>query len=617
MKKFISLIMVLILVFTFVSCEKNEPKSTEPSETKSEEPQASSSETEVVSELPADISERAMANFEKKLNEEQYIMTAPGYNTVTVHSKDAVIFKFEEKDLFRDFCAMSLNNEAFQGFFSDDGIYNITFLGEITALKAARMQIPNYWFDEEVSDNIFELFYNDVENPLKFMSKDYTVMSTALTFAGYGQSALPLMHEVYLILDNEDPSVAHITCEIDDDEVARHYFDDIDITIEFKETSSDSRLDAWFASPVYPNVKTYWDGTDEFILDSIFFPGYGLDAVPFPTYASYAFLNDAKNFVYDNQVSIRDSHATEEQVEEYKKLLLDEGFTEVKEADENGIEHTYFRRSLRPEYKCYTQISIEYNNGANLIAKKYYENDYYETLEEINPLIGDKHYPMLPDTSSMVLKKAFDSHNQLIESWQYMFDYDMELFVTLEFTDEESLNSYIDDYTDSIIDAGFKPRYESDEESPIDHYEGDNSFHTWRYHIEDEPNTVTFLYKAERIISAEEANQTLKKAGFPQITIPESFLARDLTKYHEQMFGDKEHVLWYSIACYFESDEEGNAYLDELTTMLESKGYERTNPASVSCSKDNAYYNEKTDMLVSFDYDSNETGAAARLEFRK
>ena len=68
---------------------------------------------------------------------------------------------------------------------------------------------------------------------------------------------------------------------------------DVDILITFGEAESDPRAEAWMKDPdrAYPEARTEW-GTDEIHLNAVFLPGYGLTAVPFPDFATYAFTLD-------------------------------------------------------------------------------------------------------------------------------------------------------------------------------------------------------------------------------------------------------------------------------------------------------------------------------------
>lgn len=91
-------------------------------------------------------------------------------------------------------------------------------------------------------------------------------------------------------------------------------------------------------SPVYPEAKTAWSDDDIFIFNSVFLQGYGEDVIPFPSFASYAMTNAGEHFVENDEVTIRDSHASEQNIADYIETLKAAGFAEVKEADEEGVD---------------------------------------------------------------------------------------------------------------------------------------------------------------------------------------------------------------------------------------------------------------------------------------
>ena len=358
-------------------------------------------------------SEKAMKNFLNKLEEGNYVMTVKDYLTTTVSSRDLVNFEYEE-EIYRDFSAVSVDNESFQIFLDEDPL-EAQYLGEGQAIDAASKRLPNSWV-ELADGNIWNLFYNIQEEPLKFVSYDETLKQSLLSFVGYNENALRLMHEVYLILDKEEPTSARIQAEIDEDFVARVNYDDIDVQIVFGNAPGNAKAEAWMANPVYPEKRDGWTETDEFVFNSVFLPGYGLEAIPFPAFASYALSVDGVNFIMTDEVDIRDAHATQQDMADYAVELIRNGFREVKE-NVDGVEKTFYRKMLREDYKCYSSILLEYNDGVDLIAKKYYDFPIYDDLAEINKVIEATGYPALPASENFTSYKGTDRANEMSESW--------------------------------------------------------------------------------------------------------------------------------------------------------------------------------------------------------
>lgn len=546
-------------------------------------------------------SETAMNNFLNKLEEGNYVMKAKDYLTTTVYSRDQVNFEYDE-DVYNDFTAVSVNDEVFQ-IYLDEQPLEAQFLGEGQAIEAAAKKLPNSWIS--LSDgNIWNLFYNIQEEPLKFVSYDDTLKQSVLSMVGYGETNLRLMHEVYVTLDKEDPTTVHIQAEMDEDMVARLFPEDIDIEITFGNAQSNATADAWVADPVYPKAKTDWDETDEFIFNSVFLPEYGLEAIPFPDFASYAMSVDQENFVMDDEVYIRDSHATEKDIADYAAKLVQNGFIEVKETVD-GVEKTFYRKMLREDYKCYSSINLEYNDGVDLTARKYYDFPTYDDLDSINQVIKAAGYPVLPDSENFTSYKGTDRANEMMESWLYFFAYDLGLYVDIDFKDKEETDEYIKDYEETLANAGFTAVKDEEEEDAV-RYDSENGFYSFRYNFLDD-DTVSFLFKSEKYISPAEAEKMVKDAGFPTISLNEPITCRDLRAFEKVRYG-RNRKATFSISQHFESAEKAEGFLSAYEAALNAMGFDRENPAAVGSLKEIVIYNPEKEMYVGFDYYPDEAG---------
>ena len=561
----------------------------------------------------AEISENAMQSFLDKLEGGDYVMDVTGVQKVTVYSEDLVFFDYADNDAYGDLAVMSVNNEVFQGFVEDGQIGNVSFLREGTAMEAAEKRLPNYWMSEEASEgNIYNLFYNDPDEPLKFVSYDPNVQDQLRTLVGYGNVAIKYMHEVYLTFDSEDPSEAHVTCVVDDDEVARYYFDDIDITITFGGAEADPAATAWMADPAYPDARTEWTEGDIFIFNSVFLPGYGEKAIPYIPSASYALQIDEERFLSEDAVFIRDPHATEEDVQAYADILKENGFEEV---DEDG--ETFYRQLLREETKCYSSIHLEYNNGLDIEARKYYEFPEYEGIDSINESIVSNDYPALPETDDLTGFKATETKYEATEGWLYFYDYNTVLYVYADFEDQDAAMAYLDSYGEDIVNAGFTPVFiDDDENEGIDHYVSEDEARTFRYHFEDD-DTVILLFKAEKLLTEPETQTILKNAGFPEIDADAFVSARDQTRFHKVMYG-RNYDSATTVTMRFETQEEAEEFLDEYTGELEEEDFLRVPPSDMGSTKNNAYTNEETGLGVAFDFVPAEDGGETYiyLEFK-
>ena len=548
-------------------------------------------------------SETAMNNFLNKLEEGNYVMKVKDYLTTTVYSRNQVNFEYDE-DMYNDFTAVSLNDEVFQ-IFLDEQPLEAKFLGEGQAIETAAKRLPNGWLDL-ADGNIWNLFYNIQEEPLKFVSYDDVLKQSILSMVGYSDTTLRLMHEVYLTLDKEDPTTVHIQAEMDEDMVARLFPEDIDIEITFGNAQSNATADVWMADPVYPVAKSYWDDTDEFILNSVFLPEYGLEAVPFPDFASYAMMIDQENFVMDDEAYIRDSHATQQDMKDYAAKLIQNGFTEVKETVD-GVAKTVYRKMLREDYTCYSSIELEYTDGVDLTARKYYDFPIYDDLDSINEVIEAAGYLALPASENFTSCKGTDRANERTDSWLYFFTYDLGLYVDIDFNDKEETLQYIKDYEETLVNAGFTAvKDEEEDDADAIRYDSENGFYSFRYNFLDE-DTVSFLFKSEKYITPQEAEKMVRDAGFPTIRLDEPITCRDLRAFDKVRNG-RNRKANFTLSQHFESAEKAEEFLTAYEAALNVAGFDRENPEVVGSLKQIVIYNPEKEMYVGIDFFPEEAG---------
>ena len=617
--KWLPLLLALVMVFALLctACGKSgedtqpepEPADTTPDEPVTpDEPEEPEEPAEPSPEEIAEISERAMNNFLAKILAGNYVMEAEGVIKTSAVSDDLVVFDYADDDLYRDFAVMSLNNEVFQCFLEDDGIRNVTFLTEGTALETSSVRLPSHWLDEEVSEgNIYNLFYNDTEDPMKFVSYDVNVQDQLRSAVGYGQIAVNYMHEVYLTLDQEDPTVAHITCEVDDDEVARYYFDDIDMVITFGGAESDARVDAWLNDPVYPDARTEWQYGDYFMFNSVFLSGLEDPLIPFPANASYAMQLNDETFYLDDEILVRDPHGTQEDVDSYIELLKAAGFEETESED-----GTCYRRLLRDETKCYASAYVDYDDGLNIEVVKYYDFPTYEGLDAINGVVTAAGYPALSATEAMTDLTATDTRFEQTESWLYFYDYNTVLYVHGKYADYDAMQAYLDAYAEELLKNGFSDP--DDEESEVDYYVSADGSSSFRYHFEDDGETVILLFKSEKCLTADEGNAILTAAGFPAVDASAWTSGRDHKAFYKTMYG---YDLTSAVTCtlHFANPEEAEAYLDAYVGQLEEDGFFHEPP--VYSRKAMGYNNEEKGLGVAFDYYPEDgDGSGVYLEFK-
>ncbi len=589
-KRFLIALAVLFLCLT--GCDKKDPEPVEP--------------VDPVEELtPAEISEKAMENFQKKLEEGHYTLEFKDHVKINVVSKDFVWFDYKD-GAHNPFAAMSVNNEAFQGFLVNDELRNIAYLGEGQALDMASSRLPNYWF-EITGGNIFDVFYNQTDKPLEFISKDETVKNSLLASMGYGDMALMRMEDVYLEMDAMDPKVVTIKSVIQDDEVARYFFDDVDAVLTFDEAEGNTLVENWMKEPVYPEARTAWTPGDHLIMNSVLMCGYDEDALPFPDFASYALTIDP-DYLMTDQVIIRDPHATEENAKNYVELLKKDGFTETTDKDGD----TVYRKLLREEYSAYEDVFVGYNNGVDIIAELYYDSPKYDTLSDLNAAITKLGYLPLPETENFTAIHAEDIASKTIESWLYFFDYKAVIDVTAEYKDHDEADKYMSDYLQSLLDAGFTPVYEGGDEEPS-YYDSPDGTYDFRYVVKDD-STVVMRYKADKYVEEDEAEKLIEEAGFAAIDLNAPASCRDLRRFYQVRNG-LDFKLYLSLYQTFANTAEAEAFLDAYEAKLNEAGFERRPSGDTASRKSVTIYNEEKGLTMGVDLFPGDTKAQINIEF--
>ena len=554
-------------------------------------------------------SEKAMDNFVAKLDAGNYVIDAADYLKTTVASKDQVVFDYYNEGL-EDTALVSLNDETFEVTLSADAVIDTDFVSAGNALAKASDKLPNSW--AKLSGNMFDLFYGSADDPLVFTSKEDIVKMTLLNLIGYGQNALTLTHDITMTLDKEDPSSVNFKAVVDDDVVARHFFDDIDLTVSFGTAQGDPRVDAWIKNPVYPETKTAWDDKDLFYLNSVFLPGYGKDVLPFPEFASYALTFDDEVFGNSEKILLKDIHASEKNVEAYKEALVTKGgYQPVKAGDE-----TIFRKQLRPEYNSYASVKVYYDNGFTVAAERYYDLISYHSLDEVNAAVKKYGFPELPADDLMKDIEARDTWADRSESWLYFFDYDMYLLVKVNPDSEETLRKYLAGYEEQLKAAGYTPTYIGagvDQEPQLDYYGNASGSAQFKYGLSEDGSWL-LTFRHEKEISAEKGTEMVKAAGFPEVKFQENFFARDIARYHYYTRAFQGRI-YLSCSQPFKTEADAQAFLDGYIKVLEDAGFYYFNPENIGSLKSKAYYDETNDMFFAYDFYTNDAGAVVSMDF--
>lgn len=557
---------------------------------------------------PADISEAAMNNFIKKLQACNYVAGKELNGKVSVVSPEQVHILYGDEEYSFSFAYMTLKGETFRSLVEGDAIEEVSFISKDNAVDALGQVLPNYWID--ITDgNLFELFYNDPEKPLEFTSNEMDVKMTLGALAGYSELIVKKMQEVRMVMDAQDPVSVRFTADIPDAGTVK--YEDLDLTLTFGEAKSDPRIDKWCSAPVYPANKTAWTFNDTAMLDTVFNRGWGRTAVPFPAAASYALIMDDRAYGEFGGVRITDAHFTEKDVEDYKALLLEKGFRESPVTLDDGSSATVYRLLLREDYKAYSQIYLEYDNGLYLEGTLYHDDPVYEDFDQISAAVAENGFAALPETDIFTGWKAANHAATQSESWAYFFDYNFYTTFTLEYSDFESARTYLENYKDDLIrnhgfQEGFAPGDNTAEaESP-------NGFISFKYTFKTD-GSVYVEFKNEKSLTVEETLAKLKEHGLPETDIKGVIGCREQTRYQYERSGFEGLFMF----CYqtFDSAAEAEAYLDSYVPYLEDLGYIYFDPQKLDSQRQFLYFNEELRKYVGFDFIPGANSANINWEF--
>ncbi|MBQ1508745.1 MAG: hypothetical protein IIZ47_04925, partial [Erysipelotrichaceae bacterium] len=410
-------------------------------------------------EITADVT---MENFVKKLEAGNYVIDAKDYVKTVAVSPEKVYFVHKDVESGLNRAFVTKDGETFEIRLTENGTDDVAFVSKDNAINVLTYLLPNYWIN--YTGNMFDLFYNNVDDPLEFTSHDETVKTTLLGLGGYGQMALSQMEDVHMVLDAADPSSVHFTAVIHDVPAARIYYDDLDLTLQFGAGETDPRIEEWIKNPTYPETRTCWSIYDIGTLESVFYKDYGELAVPFPSFASYAMNFDRDAYMERTEVLLTDAHGTEEDVENYIKVLTDRGYKKATKTLEDGSTKTVYRLLLREAYHAYAELEPVYNDGFELTGRMYYDNAVYDGQQAISDAVVKHGFEPLEETDLFTGWTATDTFAPRSEGWIYFFDYDMYLAFPLEYKDFEAAKAYLNDYGNKLLEKGFVPVYTPNED---------------------------------------------------------------------------------------------------------------------------------------------------------
>lgn len=594
LKKLLKVIMAVLICVSCFACTDNGGKEPEPELT------------------PAELSEKAMENFIRKLDVGNYVVTGGQKAEVNVVSPEQVYINYPQYGGILSYVFMTLKGETFASeVYDDDKISDVSFVSTDNAIEYLGDMLPNSW-KAITGGNIWDAFFNNVDKPLEFTTNDARIKKSLASLGGYNERAAVLMEEVHVVLDEADPNSVHITAVIPEDLVARIDYPDLDLTLTFGSAKSDARIDEWRKAPVYPHIRNAWTKMDIAMIENVFMREYGEEALPFPGNASYAMIFDDNAYGQFRGIRLTDSHWSEEDVNNYKELLRSRGFEETEGTLADGSSAKVWRHLLREEYRAYSQLYVNYDNGLEVEGTLYHDNPKYEGLAAISEVVRKNGFEPLEETDVFSGWEAIDAAASQTEGWAYFFDYNLYMRFELTFKDFEAAKAYLRAYEDRLLENGFVDAYAPGQingkcTSP-------NEFISFQYRFDEEEDGVVRLeFSNEKSLTLEQVINGLKEHDMPETELTEDISARDQTRYYHELIQFKG--LRYGIYQPFESVEKAGQFLDVYVPKLEEQGYYTFDPQKVGSQRNFCWFNEEKAKYVAFDVFGDENSGTIYFEF--
>ena len=568
------------------------------------------------------ISEKGMTNFFNKLGESSYTVYGDETNglTTAVHDENTVTWFFKKGSRYYDHFCVTVDSESYYGIIDDHTdpqnpqLVQMTFMDKDSAVNVSEAVLPTYWASKEIcGGNIWSLFHNyDQEHPLRFgVSKSLNFNDTICAMCDYGGLEDSTIDDIVLEFDQVNVTKATLSyTHIPGGTQTRV---NASLSIEFgKNVRTSDIVTAWVNNPdrEYPEpVGEYGDWPSQFAgaVKNIYAANLLPDAkaaLPYDTFFSEATNFNSKTYMYDNFVQVHDFHATQECVEQYMATLVAAGFTPAV-----GPSGTVFRSpELRERngYKLYADVSLTYTPGDGLIIKTepYYTHTSYGTRELVNEHIqsaqGGTKFPELPAPTSTSITKFYGEDEQFhgYEDRVGFYDYDLFMFVHIEYKDKNAMDDYLNAYYQQLLDSGFTYNKSYQEYSKSDRES------RCYLRIEDNSNgKANFLFYNEKHVDPEVAIADVDAEAFPKFedTLSEVNIqyVQDIKGYFKIIDG-LDLKYYYSMATNCESYDRAKALADAYGEALKAAGFkqEQSSLRTVRYSKDD------DSLICEMDYDA-------------
>ena len=538
--KFLFVSLSTMLVFSLTGCKKSEKDNEKPK---------------------GEPSEVAMSNFVEKIGTGGYSITSDCITT-SVYSKNLITFYYTDAPR-NNFALMTLDNgETYRASLDESGLSGNTFVDKADAMTLATKLLPNYWLDDEISNgDIWKVFTKDASSQFRYTTDSDFVKESIGYFAGLSDSDVALLKNISLEFDQEELTLAHLISYITP---LQGESTKVDITLSFgNNVPFDQRCLDWMnnSNRTYPDDVSKdgkWPELYKSIINSVFHVENCEDPIPFASFASYATNINYDTYRETDTVVIHDYHATKGNMVTYIQTLSANGFTSVLTEGET-VYRKYLRSKEGTEFRCYSDIKLNFSDGLQITAKKYYNGFTYYGVDDVNGILSYASSDFAPleksDTYSSLIGKNSPMEKTELSLWEH--NYSFYMILDVKYSDKEAVEDYIQAYASSLVEAGFIANLEEKTYTFTDA----QAVRVFAYKF-DENEELKFLFSVEDFLDIAAAVEAISESGFPEISSEELFRVLDLSKYYEMQEGSKyAHV--YDAILSFEDEEEASSFYDD------------------------------------------------------
>lgn len=562
------------------------------------------------------ISEKAMDNFFNKLDAASYTVIGDPVNglSTAVHDQNMVTWFFKEGSLYYNHVCVTVDYETYYAIIDDkqeQELVNMTFMDKKSAVDVSELVLPSYWKSKDVcGGNIWSLFHNnDQSNPLRYRASVSTVFNnTICAMCDFGDLIAQSIQDVVLEFDQVDVTKADLTFTYSNGSSPKRI--DGSISIEFgKEVKQSQIVLDWVANPARPypapvGGHSEWPALFGSAVNNVYAPNIerAADPLPYDNWFSYATNFNSKTYLYDGYVAVHDFHGTQENANQYMQTLLDAGYTAAV-----GTSGPVFRSPVLRErngYKLYADVSIAINDGVIIKTEPYFTGKTFGTRELINEHIADAtdKFPALTASDNITRFKGDDEEFHAYEDRLGFYDYNLFMFVDLEYKDATQMDTYLDNYFNSLLDLGFV--YNSHDGT---YTKSDLHSQAVAKLDSNEDGVATIIFYNQKHVEPDEAIANINAAGYAdfETSIPKSTIDQIMDiKGYFKFVDNKDLNHYYSVQTTFESYAKVNEAVTSYDTALKALGFERMSTSDRTAGYKKCDAAGNIELELTMDYDS-------------